>query len=48
MYSRAYSEGEIRDAFADLKLVAMGRGIVNSDMFGKESGIAMFFQKVLL
>ena len=45
VYARAYTEAEIRDAFAGLSVLAVKRGTVCSEMWGNERLIALLLKK---
>jgi hypothetical protein len=45
MYSRAYSQAEVTAAFKEFTVAAVGRGVVVSEMFGRERSMALLLEK---
>jgi SAM-dependent methyltransferase len=45
VYSRVYSEAEIREAFSQMRVIRLGRGVVESSMYGRERSIVLLLQK---
>ena len=45
VYSRVYSEAEIKEAFSQMRLIRLGRAVVESPMYGRERSIVLLFQK---
>jgi trans-aconitate methyltransferase len=45
MYSRAYSESEVRQAFCEMQVVGLQREVVRSAMYGTEKSILFLLRK---
>jgi SAM-dependent methyltransferase len=45
VYSRVYSEAEIKGAFSQMKVIKLGRAVVESSMYGRERSIVLLLQK---
>jgi 2-polyprenyl-3-methyl-5-hydroxy-6-metoxy-1,4-benzoquinol methylase len=45
VYSRVYSEAEIKGAFSQMRIIRLGRAIVESSMYGREQSIVLLLQK---